>query len=309
MSNYVMLLRGKETDELQEKHPNVYLLITYIARKAKRTNEVSDGYEIGECLLDDSIPIGLSRQALRTAIEKAENMRLISVSAKGRNLTLNREICRLNTKSTIKLTIRGTLVKLISSTICDINPEIINHQVGHEATIKQPSSNHQTRPTDESLLYKNVKNDKNIKTTTACLISADAFSKLMDLGISEGDLLSFDQQAKKEKFSPKRIDLAIDYILTPGFKPDSSWIGTLVWHCRSIMPPEKKDIKVDAKSYISSRYEDGKIYYGMICSLYPDCMILSHGSAQRGFVYSEKGVLDELKYYENKCLENQKGVM
>jgi hypothetical protein len=52
---FVKLIRSTLTDFLQEKHPNAFLLLSLIARRARRTSGHPDGLKIGECYVSTRI--------------------------------------------------------------------------------------------------------------------------------------------------------------------------------------------------------------------------------------------------------------
>ena len=117
---FIKFNRHEDFEELV-KYPNAFTLLALIAHRAKRTVSFSAlGLEPGEALIGDYKTIGLTRQKYRTAKMQLENWDFI----------------------TTKTTNRGTIAKLVKSTVFDINPEDGNHQNNQTATIKQPSSNH-----------------------------------------------------------------------------------------------------------------------------------------------------------------------
>ena len=124
MPIYRKLMCNEETEELL-KNPICFGLLAVIAYRAKRTNKFSAmNLEKGESLLGDHKNYGMTRQQYRTALKKLEKWEFL----------------------TIRTTSKGTVAKLINSRVWDINEEgeqpSIQPEANHQATIKQPSSNH-----------------------------------------------------------------------------------------------------------------------------------------------------------------------
>ncbi|MEN6384374.1 MAG: hypothetical protein ABFD79_04175 [Phycisphaerales bacterium] len=114
MSGYIKYKRGYQTDELQRKYPNAFLLLAQIARRARRTNEPNaEGLSIGEAEIGDYKLAGIKKeQPYRTAKKILERLGLV----------------------TFRGTNKGTIAKLISTDIYDINAEPTNEQVNEQTT-------------------------------------------------------------------------------------------------------------------------------------------------------------------------------
>ena len=118
-STYFKAFRSDEALELM-KRPNEYMLLSQIASRAKRTSSFCvHGLEPGEALIGDYKSIGLTQQKYRTAKKYLENWKFI----------------------TTKATNKGTVAKLINSTIFDINVEATNEQNNETATNGQRTGN------------------------------------------------------------------------------------------------------------------------------------------------------------------------
>ena len=120
MQTFVMLKRGEVVEDLILHHPNAFLLLTLIALRARRTPNMIRNLDVCECHLGDYKACGLTRQQYRTAQSILEKLNFAT-------------FCPTN---------KGTVAKIINTCIYDINPETTNQQDNHQATIKQPSSNH-----------------------------------------------------------------------------------------------------------------------------------------------------------------------
>lgn len=101
-SNYIQLFRSPETYNLLEEDPKAYLLLSQIALRAKRTDGFSaKNLEIGEAFIGDHEKIGLTQGEYRGAKKRLEKYGFAS----------------------FRPTNKGTIAKLISSSIFDINEE------------------------------------------------------------------------------------------------------------------------------------------------------------------------------------------
>jgi len=124
---YIKFIRGQEANFLISK-PFVFALLALIAERARRVNGLPDGLEIGECYVGDHKAFGASRKQYRTALEFLIMRKHVEKI----------ETCRNRKKSATGTTTIGTKVKLISSTVWDINPEDDGHRKGHRGATEGP---------------------------------------------------------------------------------------------------------------------------------------------------------------------------
>jgi hypothetical protein len=110
--SWVKLTRSENTVELIEKHPKAFLLLSQIALRARRTSSKVSGLEPGEALIGDFKKAGLTQQEYRTA-----------------KIILN----KLGF-ATFRTTNRGTIAKLLDTSIFDINIEVINERDNEHET-------------------------------------------------------------------------------------------------------------------------------------------------------------------------------
>lgn len=133
---FIMQSRGPEVDELM-KDPNAFVLLTQIARRARRTNKFNrHNLEPGEALIGDHDSIGLSQANYRSAKRRLESYGL----------------------ATFKPTNKGTIATLTDSTIYDINIDEGNDQNSNQIASKQQAPND---PADKRPTTKNNVNNEN----------------------------------------------------------------------------------------------------------------------------------------------------
>lgn len=142
---FIKLLDSEETNYLLEHHPNAFLLLTLIAIRARRVSGKPDGLEIGEAYIGDYRKCG---------IETERKYRTAKTLLQLRCHLLICETCRTRKKSTTGMTTHGTKVKLLKSTVWDINPESNDDRDDDRATTER-------RPSDDE--EERNKNDKNEK--------------------------------------------------------------------------------------------------------------------------------------------------
>ena len=136
---FLMQSRGPEVDELL-KDPAAFVLLTQIARRAKRTNDFTlHDLKIGEALIGDYDSIGLTEQRYRSAKKRLERYGL----------------------ATFKPTNKGTIAKLTNSLIYDVNLDHSNDQTNNQKADKQRSNNDQGNR--QATTNNNVNNDNNAK--------------------------------------------------------------------------------------------------------------------------------------------------
>ncbi|MCE3279690.1 MAG: hypothetical protein K0S44_1881 [Bacteroidetes bacterium] len=122
---FINIYRGPITDELM-KDPTAFMLLTQIALRARRTDSYNDKNLLaGESLVGDYKGIGATRAQYRRVLEKLSSAGFIA----------------------IRTTNRGTIAKLLNTTVFSINGKI-------EQPTPQPSDNHQATTNN---------NDNNIK--------------------------------------------------------------------------------------------------------------------------------------------------
>lgn len=137
--------RDSFVDKLIERSPAAFLLLTQIARRAKRTETLLSPLKLGEALVGDFKSLGFSRQKYRSAKHNLQAWGL----------------------ATFRTTNKGTIAKLTNTMVYNINIDNNNHPDNHQITIKatsqQPSNNHQIT-TNNNVIMKECKNEK--KTTS-----------------------------------------------------------------------------------------------------------------------------------------------
>jgi hypothetical protein len=122
---FIMFNRTDEAIELL-RDPNAFALLALIARRARWRSLLSpDGLEFGEAMLGDCENFGMTRAVYRNRLKKLVKCKQI----------------------TIRKTNKGTIAKLTSSLVFDLNlpahapPE--NHQQDQQRTNAKPLENHQ----------------------------------------------------------------------------------------------------------------------------------------------------------------------
>lgn len=192
MSNgFIKLNRCPETEYLMENHPNAFLLLTQIALRARRTAGHPDGREVGESEIGDYWKAGIpGEKAYRTAKDVLERRLHIQIV----------ETCRKRKKGATAKATNGTLVKLLESSIWDINPE-------YKGDLKGDRGATEGRPKGDEQEYKEVKKDKKSLSKDKEYIPTAVAVSLSDLFIS--NIKSY-HPAFKEPSDMKKSAKAID---------------------------------------------------------------------------------------------------
>jgi len=136
---FLKLISSTESDFLQEKHPNDFLLLILIAKRARRMDGHPDGLTIGQAHIGDFEKSGIaSRQQYRTALDVLiKRAHVVVIETCRSRSAVEAKTSRLQ-KSTISSTTKGTLVRILRSDVCDINPNYDNHLSNHRPTTDQP---------------------------------------------------------------------------------------------------------------------------------------------------------------------------
>lgn len=130
---------------LKNKH-HAFRLLTIIAESARRYEGAPDGLKVGECFIGGHKNYGMSEQNYRTAkdiLEKRQHIEIVETS-------------RTRKKSTNGVTTEGTKVKILSSSIWDINSEEGNERINERVTNDQRTGNDKLRK------IRKTKNEKKI---------------------------------------------------------------------------------------------------------------------------------------------------
>ncbi len=144
--NFIKFIKdSEESDFLQKHHPNAFLLLCHVAKRARRYSGDPDGLKIGEAFIGDYKDAGIeSEMKYRTAKKiLIQRQHLLFI-----------ESCRTRKKATTGTTTKGTKVKLLKSGVWDINEETDNDLRNERVTTEQ-------RPDNDEQEVKEVKEDKN----------------------------------------------------------------------------------------------------------------------------------------------------
>lgn len=141
---FIQLSRSEEAIFLATKYPNAFLLLTHIAFRARRYSGGPDGLLPGQCHIGDFKECGIeSEKKYRTAKE----------ILKKRGHLLICETCRTRKKGATGSTTIGTLVKLISTSVYDINLVPCGDPMGDRGATEG-------RPEGDELIKKECNKDK-----------------------------------------------------------------------------------------------------------------------------------------------------
>lgn len=151
------LVDSEEKRYLLRNHPFAFLLLTLIAERANRLPNSPDGLEIGECIIGDLCIEEMTRRKYRTAkavLVARNHIKIIETSKRRNEATIDATI-----DATIKATINGTKVKLISSSVYDLNfstgddhsDKQCDHRCDHQITVKPSPPSGSSSPSSFSL--------------------------------------------------------------------------------------------------------------------------------------------------------------
>jgi len=136
---FIKLVRSKEAEELMKK-PDAFLLLTQIALRARRSNDLSvDNLKIGEAKIGDYKNIGLTERRYRTAKRDIQAWGL----------------------ATFKATNRGTIAKLANKRVYDINEEAKDEPNDRQETSWRRSGD-ELETTNKNIRIKEYKNKEKI---------------------------------------------------------------------------------------------------------------------------------------------------
>lgn len=162
MSGFIKAVRNsKNAEQMLERRPTALLLLYMISQRARRTNDSNfDDLELGEAMIGDYLAYGQTEQIYRSDKKFLETFKFITTRA----------------------TSKGTIAKLVDTSIFDINSEPTNEQANTLPTDDQRSTNEQPTTNKND---KKEKNDKNVKNNFVNFI--DHFNKITKRNFKYGD--------------------------------------------------------------------------------------------------------------------------
>jgi len=114
-------------EDLLLRHPNAFTLLYFIAKRARREPGLADGLNVGECHIGDHKSYGLTEREYRTAKKVLVDRKMIKII----------ETCRTRQKSTTASTTVGTRVKILNSTVWDLNINLNDDRHDDRATTER----------------------------------------------------------------------------------------------------------------------------------------------------------------------------
>lgn len=196
-----------EADFLALRHPNAFILLYFIARRARRKSGMADGLSIGQCHIGDYKSYGLTESEYRTAKKILCDRKIIKIL----------ETCRNRKKSTTGVTTYGTLIELLDSKVWDINSKMNDDRNDDRiATGSRPVDEEQDRE------RKRKKEKENITTPTPSFSvpSKIKFREFVELTQQEHDSLLAKNGAE---FLSLMLDTLDAYKGSSGKKYDSDF--------------------------------------------------------------------------------------
>ena len=269
---FIQQSRDEEKLYLLRYHPNAFLLLTLIADRARRYAGGPDGLLPGQCYIGDYEACGLTEQKYRTAKELLKVRKHILIC----------ETCRTRQKSTTGTTTIGTLVKLISTNVYDINLVPCNDRPNDRATTGQ-------RPTNDEQRKKQCKESKQQQQEVAAV----SFYGCLE----ENKILTKEEKLSLMQYPEPRVIAAFAYANSVKIK--KTLISTLIWHCQKtdVLPPEIK--KQDIRKEVRKRFPNGSEHNGATCFHAPGKIRFERGITGLDLDDKEADYKDKL----NKILE------
>lgn len=259
---FIKFIPSEEADYLQENHPNAFLLLCLIAKRARRISGNPDGLEIGEAHIGDYKKAGI-------ASEKMYRTAKIILSQRGHLLFI--ETCRNRKKGATGRATVGTKVKLLRSDVWDINFDVKGDIKGDRgATEGRPKGDEQ-----------DSKDSKDSKTTAvgifACLKEDSRLTELQKLDVMKTGAIE------------ERVRKALEY--SKLVHPKTTLIQMLVWHCKEPIPPEVPKKKKNLQQELKKAFKVNCVYNQATCFYMGDKIAFQRGmTISESLMNSEEGV-------------------
>lgn len=156
MAGFIKVSRNEELAALAVKHPNAFILLYFIATRARRAPSLVLGLDACESFLGDYKAVGMTRAKYRTALEVLQKYKIITINA----------------------TNKGTIAKLLDKKYYDINEEGYDQQDSQQITNTSPTDNQQitTNKNERKKELKMKEEEKEKTNATAVAISPKQIS-------------------------------------------------------------------------------------------------------------------------------------
>jgi len=141
---FLKIIISDQTIELAKKHKNAFVLLFFIAERARRNNDGLDGLQIGDAILGDYMEMGFSRKEYRTALTFLKKEQIIQ-SVQNQSVKNSLRMKNQATSRATKRAIKGEVVNLCDAGVYDINSNDKGHVKGHKKGHERATSGPQTR--------------------------------------------------------------------------------------------------------------------------------------------------------------------
>lgn len=189
--NFIKLCRSEKVDWLIQNFPKAFLLLTVIARQARRTNDSIDGLQPGDAIIgrfETSKKAGISQKDFRIALEKLENLKIIEIvynekwnhkKTCEKKIEFSKVQKRANKRS-LKRAIKSIIVNLCDRDVYDINIDDQGQQKKESRANKGPTEGHKRRnekERKEDIRLKRTNKKKNFVDSSFSSLSNNNFKK------------------------------------------------------------------------------------------------------------------------------------
>jgi len=303
---FIKFIPGPKASCLLSKYPKAFLLLCLIAMRARRTFDPLNELEIGEAYVGDHDSCGLSRKEYRTALAQLERQEILLISLSNRNPQ------KSATKRAIKSTTKGTIVKLLSSDIWDLNFEVHVQQEGHlkgqlGATSGPPRGHKQERKEREEGKKKKIFLSDSVEIGLAKKLFS--MIKAFEESVIEPDFnswaLHFDRMIRLDQRSLEQIEKTIDWLYKSENANAIFWRTNILcsqklrekWSklqaLMKIVPAKNKSTANREK--VLERFKNGNFYNEAECFLNEEGIAFQRGMKHQQLKFKEHGFEDQFE--------------
>jgi hypothetical protein len=160
-NGFIKKIRSTKSKELKRKHLSAYLILDTLAENAKRDNTGHPLLELGEGIITAE-ECGLSSQQFETGIKYLSTNDYVEIIHRGRKDKDSKLLLRVHPESTqssilINTRINGTVLKLIDSSIYDINIKTNPNHIPNQTRI-----NSEFTPNKQEIKKEEIKEEQYI---------------------------------------------------------------------------------------------------------------------------------------------------
>lgn len=269
IQRFIKFIPSAEAMWLLKRKPNAFRLLTIIAEAARREEGLPDGLLKGEALIGNWADYGLTEQTYKTAKKLlVERGHILIVETNRTRKKLFESYWKVNEKVatdlTTPVTTTGTKVKLISTTVYDINLKEGNDRSNDRSNDSLTTDQRPTNDEQESKEGKESKEQQHPKPQNGACVVFPILQNFSDPSISQKDKAEI-----CSTYDEETVTNAVLAITEKGFEPTVNLLVSLKAACKGGWKSSKPtEIDFQKNRNIAKALENkGHTFYTYVASV------------------------------------------